>query len=163
MTQEQRDQVLDVLKNSRRYDKMVAKEVPFKTTPLNFGEAKINEEVGNELIFADDFEDEIFRILIAMRKYGSFNPDGSVDTRPERRRTVTDIWRHVLYFYPEKTIFDVMHELGKCNSHKFAGFKCGTINQQVFVPVGTTNYPTTLEMKYSDEFNLIPKNDWKNI
>jgi hypothetical protein len=163
MTEAQRNQVLEVLKNSKRYDKIEHKEIPFKTTPLNFGNEKVNEDIGNELIFADDFEDIIYRILIAMRKYGSFNPDGSVDCGRERRRTATDIWRHVQYYFPEKSIFDIMHELGKCNSKKFYGFKCGTINQQIFVPVGHQNYPNELNMKWEDEFGLIPEKDWKNI
>lgn len=122
----------------------------------------------------EDFniEDVVIKIMELTRQYPSFNSsDDLIETRSNYWRSCLDIWRHVIYFYPDVEIFDVMHVLYNIEK-KCGGQFCATVEKRTFKIKGTgdtqfTNWQKPEHMllycnKKTDEFELV-WDDWKDI
>lgn len=70
-------------------------------------------------------------------------------------RSVGDIWRHVVYFRPEITIFDVMDCIYE-NYEEFVGHYCDTVGRMVFHPASFYDEEdfTGIYTQDGDEFGI---------
>lgn len=82
-------------------------------------------------------EDMILRVLELTKKYHSFNPSiGAIETDIGKYRSAIDIWRHIIYFFPDISIYDVMMGIRNLwDQKKINGHYCTTINRRVFWPL----------------------------
>ena len=71
----------------------------------------------------------IERILVNTGKFYSCCND--VETTPNRWRSSVDIWRHVIYFQPDATIFEVMRILYSMQNILFTRY-CPNVRRRVF-------------------------------
>jgi hypothetical protein len=82
-----------------------------------------------------------------------------VETDSGRHRSVFDIWRHILYFKPTTTIFEVMKSISD-NRNELGYQYCPTVNRRVF-----NIYPGIdgrFNSTHPDEFDL-HFSDWETI
>lgn len=118
--------------------------------------------------------DMIKRVLTLSKRYASYNSNTEdFETSNDRWRSVLDIWRHIIYYYPTIEIFDVMHVLYEYY-HKedtFDGQFCNDIEKRTFRnyrgQFQFTNYMSTGYMfehshRIVDEFGL-EWQEWKDI
>lgn len=73
----------------------------------------------------------ILKILYLSEYCWSENTDNAIETLPRKWRSSLDIWRHVKYFRPDVTIFEVMECLWH-HRDKFSGHYCNVICRRVF-------------------------------
>lgn len=80
-----------------------------------------------------------------------------------RSRSSLDIWRHIKYYLPEITLYDVMHSLYNImQTHPIMSQYCNTIRRRVFNAQNSYNRPTNYSASVTDEYGLkFP--DWKNV
>jgi hypothetical protein len=83
-----------------------------------------------------------------------------VETGPSRRRSVLDIWRHVKYYLPETTIYQVMNSLYKIKDELFSEV-CLYIQRRVF-KLGKFILFKVCDNRV-DEFGFSYFNEWENI
>jgi hypothetical protein len=76
-------------------------------------------------------------------------------------RSVLDIWRHIIYYYPDITIFQVMNSLfDLVASSVVTTLYCNQIKRRVFF---FSAYPNYIRNRLSvDEFDLAI-DDWRDI
>jgi hypothetical protein len=78
-------------------------------------------------------DDMIVRTLQLAWDYASEHPEnGFIECGSKRRRSSLDIWRHIKFYYPEVTIFDVMHSLYNLYRKEVYGFYCTTVWRRVY-------------------------------
>lgn len=113
-------------------------------------------------------EELTLNCLDLTNRYSSINLKGRVETSPERRRSSLDIYRHVIYFNPEITVFDIMSILYK-NKKLLFGNYCYQVHRRVFKLMKNVHHyaywdePSRLSnLRKHDEYGLI-FSDWKNI
>src|SRR3972149_8159500 len=96
----------------------------------------------------------VLKCLDLTNLYHSYSEDNVIETNMGKYRSVLDIWRHVKYFRPEVTIFEVMNSLYR-NREKLAGQYCINIRRRVFKLKKYNNILTILNSQNSfDEFGL---------
>lgn len=140
------------------------------TKPLYFGglyslSNLIETTEINDKLSLDDL---VIKVLKYAKLYNSFIIDKKdVDTGPGRNRSSLDIWRHVKYFRPDTTIFDVMHSLYNIvdykenGLYKIASLYCNNIRRRVFCRSDTI-YRNVYNETTSDEYGLTFK-FWEDI
>ena len=120
-------------------------------------------------------ESMILRALFLCKDYASYSFDtGDYETSSERLRSCIDIWRHIIYYYPEITIFDVMHGMYNLKD-KLGGQFCPDVKRRVFASKIAYNKENCFQglwkndqdsicndYTYVDEFKL-KWQDWKDI
>lgn len=111
----------------------------------------------------DEFKD-LFDLIIKLFKLSkicaSVNINtGRLETTAGRRRSVFDIWRHVKYYLPEITIFEIMREIFK-NKESFIIGYCSTIRRIVlcYYGEGSSRYFVNFIDEYGNRIR-----DWENI
>ncbi len=110
-----------------------------------------------------NLEDLTLNCLFLTSGFPSFNPDTNLyETLSNRRRSSLDIWRHVKYFKPEATIFDIMAILYK-NRSSFHSNYCSQVYRRVFkFPYFGDVSLRTFDSTYHDEYGL-SFIQWKNL
>jgi hypothetical protein len=133
-------------------------------TPLHFRYAGMNE-----IKDRGDMTELVEKILDLTDARGSYDERENQTTGSGKWRTVTDIWRHVKYFRPKRTIFAVMRalfelELNKDEDEvKLVGQICKDIHQRTFKLKTHTSFRIDLlNREDPDEFKLLWA-DWENI
>jgi hypothetical protein len=115
-------------------------------------------------------EDMIERTLELCKDHYSTNSETKDwETGPNRSRSSLDIWRHIKYYYPTITIFDVMHALynmGKndMEDQNLGGLFCPDIRRRVFRLLRLESHGE-YDRGFgwpSDEYGL-KFNDWEDI
>jgi hypothetical protein len=117
-------------------------------------------------------EDMIRRVLILSRTYASYNSNTEeFEASKDRWRSVLDIWRHIIYYYPTIEIFDVMRTMYEMQYY-LGGQFCLDIQRRTFKlqEAGDGSHcmymPPKAMSEYADrttdEFELV-WNDWKDI
>jgi len=91
----------------------------------------------------------------------SFSEDNGIETCSRKWRSVLDIWRHVKYYRPEVTIFEVMNSLYR-NKKELIGQYCDQVHRRVFKLKKFNNNLTLNSQDNFDEFGLKFK-DWESI
>jgi hypothetical protein len=136
------------------------------TSDLKFANDKwVN--LGDELeeinipIYTEDFDKIVLKCLDLTNNYASISCENKFTTHSGKWRSVLDIWRHVKYFVPECTIYDVMRSLFK-NKDLLVGHYCTTINRRVFRLKKNINGYGLISLNDLDEFYL-KFNDWEDI
>ena len=103
----------------------------------------------------------IVKILYLSKYFKSENKAGKIETSFNKNRSSLDIWRHVKYYLPEITIYDIMNELYKLNSFHFYTLLCPDIKRRVFHWSGEERGVIYNE-SFRDEFGLTFY-EWENI
>jgi len=95
------------------------------TSPLVFLEDK-SENIPDDL-------DELIIFCLERMSYNSSKNyiNNRIETDPNKWRSSIDIWRHVKFYKPEITIFDVMDSLYR-QQDELVGHYCITVQRQVF-------------------------------
>jgi hypothetical protein len=116
-------------------------------------------------------DDMVVRALLLSKSHHSAFENGEIESYKNRYRSCLDIWRHIKYYYPDISIFDVMHSLYSTYHIKTSGQFCCDVNRRTFkIELGTpprTNYMSRDGMhiycnRSFDEFGL-DWEDWKDI
>ena len=101
-------------------------------------------------------------VLELTRKYRSFlwldGKQDSFETSAGRWRSVADIWRHIIYFRPEVTIFEVMETI-YAHQEQFVGHFCEDVMRRVFA---VKSCGSRLYTEGTDEFGFY-FDTWKDI
>jgi hypothetical protein len=117
-------------------------------------------DISAELSTKESLDDKILFILQTTRSYGSYKKDdtsGYYESSASRRRSSLDLWRHLITYYPEYTIFDVMHSLYSLQLNRLVNNNyCHDVHRRVFLPGWYGNYNA------KDEYGL-NFSDWENI
>lgn len=118
-------------------------------------------------------EKMIERVLLLSREYSSYDRETKeCETGEDRWRSVIDIWRHIIYYYPNIEIFDVMRGIYNIR-YNLGGQFCTTVLRRTFrfsLPgeeCTHSRFQKAREMtgyygKPTDEFDLV-WDDWKDI
>lgn len=156
MNQENRQKVLDYCSQHDTY-------------PLYFYEYESDKEEFNPEKYSID--DMVRRVFELSKRYPSFNSNtGEYESSANRWRSVLDIWRHIIFFYPTVEIFDVMHSLYKLRE-ECSGQYCTDVNRRTFKSKGGSVLYANLQYaqqmrsycgRTTDEFDLVWE-DWENI
>ena len=104
-------------------------------------------------------EDLIVYVLNFMHRYNSISSStGEIETYRNHDRSIIDIWRHLKFYLPELSIFDVMKNIHKVKG--LVGHYCPTVGRQVF------NLKSIRKMydfyNGSNEFD-VPFSEWKEL
>lgn len=140
-------------------------------SPLMFEGYKSSKE---EFISGEySVESMVKRTMTLTKDFPSFTKDGeNFESSNGKWRSVFDIWRHIIYYYPEVTIFDVMHVLYSIQD-ECGGQFCNSVDRRTFKLKAAYNntswlneqsniYNLARDSFYIDEFNLSWR-DWKDI
>lgn len=132
------------------------------TTPLIFYKCTKEVESFKELTL----DELVYECLSLTDCYGSQNPETlSYETQSGKWRSVLDIWRHVRYYQPDVTIFDVMRSLWE-QRVKLVGQICNDIHRRVFKLHEHSEWAELVwyenEPEDYDEFEL-NFNEWADI
>ncbi len=113
------------------------------TTPLVFCDLQGNPI--KDIFITKILSIAIVQILRLTKRYYSWS--SHKETNPGLRRSVLDIYRHLIYFYPDVDFIDLMKELSKSN--RVSSLYCGYTRTRTF-------YIDRLghSFNYTDEFGL---------
>lgn len=139
------------------------------TTPLKFVDY-VYQYQSPQLSYKDDnvlipneeklsLDELVLKVLFFTHFYGSFGDN--FETTRDRYRSVLDIWRHVIYYRSDVSIFDVMHSLFN-NRTLLIGQYCGNVERRVFKLKEHVENGSLLGVHAHDEFGLQFR-DWENI
>jgi hypothetical protein len=103
----------------------------------------------------------VMEVLDKTVHYESLNEEGLCETKANASRSVEDIWRHIKYFRPDVTIFEVMNVIGQ-NKDKFVGNYCGGVKRRVFRTRRALPDWALLHQDFTDELGL-KFSEWSNI
>lgn len=113
-----------------------------------------------------EFLKDLVRVILQYTKhnYSINSVTKEMETVPGRNRTSLDLWRHIIYFFPEISIFEVMRAL---HSTTLTTFFCYTIEKRVFPTIkfydlGVNTGCSASSVLHPDEYDLLYK-DWENI
>lgn len=153
MNEEHRQKVYDYLNS----------EYIKSTSPLLFKDYQSpNEEFDPSKYSVNDM---VRRVLILSNNYFSVNSENnSIETCSERWRSSLDIWRHIKYYYPEITIFDVMTAIYDIRG-ELGGQYCSFIKRRTFRIKGEHTFGSRSWVNNQfgiDEYGLNWK-DWEDI
>jgi len=124
-------------------------------SPLKFREKAGVKDNGS-------FEELVEIVLKKADDFASINKDGKQETSSGRWRSVQDIWRHVKFFRPKRTIFAVMRACYELSEDQtFGGQICEEIDRRTFGFSSGYGYSTDNQDE-PDEFGLIWK-EWEEI
>lgn len=155
-------------------------EAGYDVGPLYFNEYVRKDELLFDESSIDDnaINKMIYRTLQLAKEFSSYTKNGSdFEAGKDRWRSCLDIWRHIIYYYPSISIFDVMHNLYKMYNTGPLGVKgqfCNDIKRRTFKYGGqeTIGIPLTSYMsaefmnrhngRITDEFDLV-WDEWENI
>ena len=90
-------------------------------------DSKVDEFVKEE----HTINDMILRALYLCEKYPSYTIKGDYESSTSRWRSSFDIWRHIINYYPDVTLFDVMKGLYEIRD-ECGGQYCSTIQRRTF-------------------------------
>ena len=114
---------------------------------------------GPHLRKIEDLDLLVFRVIGCTGKYASINTENKrIETHSNRWRSSIDIWRHVKYYKPEVTIFDVMNSLYNMRN-RLRGQYCHLIYRRTFK---TSRGGYIYDQERGDEYNL-SFDQWKDI
>jgi len=153
------------------------------TDPLYMGPSPNLSQQENELKIirydlgmkrARTLECMIILTLYYSKFLSSYNSKTKVlETAPNKRRSVLDIWRHIIYFHPEISIFSVMAMLtSKRVKHKLFSTVCYSLGRRVFkLNNRVTGFQSDRKLYLTypdgspllDEFHLSFEHDWTRI
>lgn len=101
-----------------------------RTSPLEFLDYESNGEIIDPSKYS--VEQMVERCLELIEHHSSMDSEtGIIETFPARARSSLDIWRHIKYYYPDVTIFDVMNAMYNIGE-KLVGHICHDIGRRVF-------------------------------
>lgn len=139
-------------------------EKQYPNGPLIFSHIYANDEeyIKRKLTIREDnyLRDVVIETLNVSETRDSLTFDTKVrETPPNRWRSVFDLWRHIIYYNPEVTIFQVMRVLFTLEvSNSIIGQFCTDVNRRVFH--NKTRYAfMVVDKEHHDEFGLQFK-DW---
>jgi hypothetical protein len=133
--------------------------------PLKLGlDSNISILTKSELDKLKTLDDKILKILTLCYRYNSYIVgETHFETSSGRSRSSLDLWRHIVYFYPEVTIFEVMKSLVNLyESHKVGELFCSTVHRRVFYSTNSNYYSYYGFGNTKDEYKLTLK-QWKDI
>lgn len=124
MNQVNRDKVLEYISHE-------------KSSPLVFQglleEGLSWDNIGKYFIEGETVEGMVRKVLQYSNKFPSFDSvEGEFETAPGKNRSTLDIWRHIIFFNKEITIFDVMHAIDNIGGNELVGGVCMDIGRRVF-------------------------------
>ncbi len=167
---------MEILTNEEKVLKYIKRK---RTTPLIFKETGSRHYIPNYEIMSsypekkvedyNDLFDLISELFILAKTCASVNINtDKMETSASRTRSVFDIWRHIKYYLPEITIFEVMREFYK-NRNYLSWNYCTTVHRLVFYccdydrDEGRITEKRRLWLfKIRDEYGLC-FSDWKDI
>ena len=136
------EKVLDYIKN-------------YNNDPLIFStEVELTQDLNSENL--------ILECLKLTYNHGSLNNKNVRETSSARYRSSLDIWRHVKYYQPEITIFEVMRTLYK-NREVLIGQYCNFVHRRVFMYKINNNWYSMLSDKYEQDEYGLTFYKWRNI
>lgn len=94
----------------------------------------------------------------SLHRSSSYKKGGRKQCRIYARRSSLDIWRHVIEFSPELSLFDIMRAL---YISEYQRQFCTRVKKRVFRYSETSDF-LTLRDNYPDEYGLV-FSEWKNI
>lgn len=109
------------------------------------------------------FDDLCLEILNMTRIYPSHRWDVLTkkhvwETRRGAARSVGDIWRHILYYRPKTSLFQVMAAFYRIQHHVFSSY-CSDVRRRVFSPhLHSSDYVHGGRNEFNVEFRL-----WEDI
>jgi hypothetical protein len=130
----------------------------FKTN--NYSSRNEEVDIRSELDSCRTLEDKVLCILRYARGNPSYKKDNThgYETSGGRRRSSLDVWRHLITYYPELTIFEVMSSLCKLELNRLINSNyCYDVRRRVFLPGNYYGWDS-----YKDEYGL-HLTDWENI
>lgn len=109
-----------------------------------------------------DLNKVVKEILHLKDSYCSVNTITDItETLQRKNRSSLDIWRHVIFFYPEVTLEEVMHQLNKlAMCHEITSFICCDIKRRVFLYHSLSNQYIGHTLS-QDEYGLY-FHEWKD-
>jgi hypothetical protein len=141
------------------------------TSPLYFHNYKSTKEEFDPSKFT--VEDMIKKVLTLSEEFLSMSKENGYECSAQRWRSSVDIWRHIIYYYPDVTIFEVMKGIYDIRE-ECGGQYCYDVNRRVFKyksgsernkrnsTYWDNNQPGSFSFHVSDEYNLYFA-DWKDI
>lgn len=169
--QEQVIKYLDKIKSSSKVDltsELLFEEINTKQKPPINLTMEDFSDVSDEILSSTELLEDLVP-LVVKRTYisGSINKAGFKETDMAKNRSTIDIWRHVKFFKPETTIFQVMEILYKgIKKGLYYTVRCPDISRRVFKirKLRIRNAGSSLAFGFDtgDEFGLHIQ-DWENI
>lgn len=110
--------------------------------------------------------DSIIECLSLNKEFCSTSQKGGLETDSNCNRSVIDIWRHLKYYNPELTIFEVMSCLYEYimsedeEEFRISTFICPNIGRRVFILDDTSYYVS--DTQFADALH-IDFHEWNNI
>jgi hypothetical protein len=127
--------------------------------PLHFLDFKDNDRIEEMKVIS--LNDLVMEVLELTTKYCSYvSKTDMIETDPGKARSAFDIWRHILVFKPETTLYQVMNELYR-NRKKLYTIKCSGIHRRVFhilAPYYTLDHSYYDTM---DEYGYVFSRNWE--
>jgi hypothetical protein len=135
----------------------------FKPFNFNYYSRKnMSTEVEIKIEQFNDLFDLILQILTLAKTNCSVNiRTQKLETTARRSRSTYDIWRHVKYYLPETTIFEILREMYKHRNYFYFQY-CYTVKRLVFKLKPTPTNIYLEECYVKDEFGICFKN-WETI
>lgn len=121
---------------------------------------KIKNEV-NEKLSKLNLDDLIIQTVGLTSIYNSYNEKNMRTCYDDRWRSSLDIWRHVKFYKPDVTIFQVMNSLFSLQD-KLIGHYCEQIWRRVFRKKIGNSTSILRGLRERDEYNLTFY-EWENI
>jgi hypothetical protein len=138
-------------------------------SPLKFNNYESNKEEFDSS--KHSIESMVLRALELTKMYPSYDVEtNEFECLSKAMRSSLDIWRHIKYYYPDVTIFQVMNALFNVyeGGTDHYGLFCCNINRRVF-KVGRKGFTESSWMRDMsssgrsvDEYGLV-WDDWKDI
>jgi hypothetical protein len=129
------------------------------TSELRFCDAEDKEIKVEEELSLDNL---VLKCLDLSYKYYSYNIQKNyIETYPNKVRSSLDIWRHIKYYLPDTTIYEVMNSLYRLRS-KLVGQYCFTVSRRVFILFKYRESWGLCNQEQSDEYGLLFR-EWKDI
>jgi hypothetical protein len=109
-----------------------------------------------------NLDNSILECLNIMRYCESYDENAHYECREGANRSVIDVWRHLKYFNPDLTIFEVMNTVYKLiyYDNLINTFICGDIYRRVLIAGENEFYAHDYDIY--DVFHLF-LDEWKNI
>jgi len=123
-------------------------------------------DVSDKILSKEEKLDKLVPLVVKRTFCSSFLEDVTKDTLPSKNRSVLDIWRHVKFYDPMATIFQVMESFMRTRGN-YKSLRCGNIQRIVFIDKWceskcTNNRYRNDAEEHMDEFGLYLE-DWKTI
>lgn len=120
------------------------------TSRLIFWDADEKEAVVFPKTVSSTKLDELVYFVIKNMETFSSKSGRTIETLPGRRRSVIDIWRHVINFKKDVTIFEVMESIYKLRL-KLVGHYCNMTRRSVFFARDSLNGDSSEHTPFDDD------------